>query len=221
MLIASLAACKGSDPSELPSSPSEPPTARPDQRDQRAPSPGKGLDDPANDPELVERAKAVIECPWSSGFGSACEPLGLFYEALKPLDESPTHAGGRALVLEQALVRFAADHDVRVRFLGASGLARRGNRYKTDVALAGALVRSLEDERDPTVGNQLGVVVARITLVDTGLAERVEANVTGHKLTRVRAALVGELLYHNGVRFFELTRRRVTEDPVTAMPTFL
>ena len=162
---------------------------------------------------ITEGARAVLECRFHDGFTTHCEPYRDWLEALKSglANERDRQA------IEASLVEMVSDDDHRIRYLGALGLARHGLRYKTELTLAEELVKALASEGEAVVGAQLANVVVRIKLEVTGLKPKVAKLVIKHRLAEVRSVLVGELLYHQGLDFFELTWKSALEDSATSV----
>lgn len=164
-----------------------------------------GLADPGNDPRVVGWVREALGCAWTpQGFSIRCPAYQQWLDELKDHQAEPT------------LVALTADGDEKVRFLGASALVRRGSAYRGDKALSERLVAAAERERSPAVGALLGTLLARIDMAG-GLEARVRAIATGHALSDLRAALVGELLFKAGAGWFDLTLELAKGEPDEAV----
>ncbi len=148
----------------------------------------KGMADPSNDKAVVAMAKKVLPCKWGKyGFDSKCE-------ALKSWKKSDALKGGKA---DATLVNFLEDGDVKVQWLGADGLARRGQAYRKDKAMATKVIDVADKATEERLMKPLGKAVGNIDLNATGLVERVKKMLESHGNTQLRRTLAGNTLFRN------------------------
>ncbi|MGM0578152.1 MAG: hypothetical protein ACQEXJ_20675 [Myxococcota bacterium] len=183
LALVGLLACRGEAPT-----PSEAPEDAPQAE---APEEGPGLQRPVRE---------ALTCDWRGGFSVRCAPYAAWLEALEDAEA------------DAALVDLLGREDRRIRYLAASGLLRRGTTVRTDADLARRVVDAAREERDPAVATPLGGVAARLDLEAAGRVEQVEEMASGHPLSALRAALVGDLLVYGGARWSDVTRRAARSD---------
>lgn len=151
---------------------------------------------------LTSRTQAALGCDFSgAAFSRTCEP---YRRWLDGLDGAASDAH---------LVELLEAEDNRRRHLGAAGLLRRGEAYRTDRDLAARVLAVAKGERDPSVSRLLGAVVARLdTKDDETTATLMQELLSTHPDAALRAGLVGDVLPVQGSDWFEPTRRAATSD---------
>jgi hypothetical protein len=94
-----------------------------------------GLGDPSNNPEVVAAAKPILAtCGWDAKKAfEGCEQM-------KPWQEKHFEK------IDATLLNFIEDPDVKVRWLGVSGLGRWGYSYRSDKTQSARLLAALEKE---------------------------------------------------------------------------
>lgn len=155
------------------------------------------------------RAREALACPYQAGYSLDCPAYAEFLAALEG-------AGTDA-----ALASLVEDADPRVRWLGATGLVRRGQHLQTDAALRERLVTGASAETDPAAARALGAALARSADPSAHGADGAELSphdqalrslAESHPLPAMRAALLAELLGYGGPRWFEFTELRAGND---------
>ena len=150
---------------------------------------GRGMYAPGNDPSVLLLLRKALACKWeATGASEWCDDVKAWREARETFEHGSNDA---------TLVTLLGDVDDRVRLLAATNLAVFGQRYRTDKALAGSVVRAGETERSVRVAAHLGAALARIDVEKTELFDRVRAIAAKHALVALRVALVLALAHEN------------------------
>jgi hypothetical protein len=143
----------------------------------------------AVDPKVDALARAVLPCKsYDSSFDSTCPAMKAWSEAKDDFNEGKADA---------SLVAMLGDQNEKIRYLGAFKLNQYGKAFKSDKALAGAVVSAAEKEKSKFAGYELGATVGRILVRDTGTFDRVKAMVKKHDVPELRRGILSYLLYSN------------------------
>jgi hypothetical protein len=115
-----------------------------------------GLGDPSNNPEVVALAKSVLTtCGWDAKKAfDACDQM-------KPWREKSFEN------VDATLLNFIDDTDVKVRWLGVSGLSRWGRTYRSDKTQGARLLAALEKEpADSVLDAEMTFVMLNVSDAD-------------------------------------------------------
>jgi hypothetical protein len=167
---------------------------------------------PVPDPKVEAMARGVLACKaWESSFDTSCPAMKAWSEAKADFDEGKSDA---------ALVALLADGDEKLRYLAAFKLNQYGRAFKTDRALASAVVAAAEQEKGRFAAYELGAAVGRLRTRETGTFDRVRAIVERRDTGELRRGILSQLLYANGDddAVFQLAQRAVKDpDPAVAL----
>jgi hypothetical protein len=159
----------------------------------------RGLHAPGNDPAIVALAEGWLTCNWEPGHGYSdeCPPGKAWYE-------SKLFDGGKGL---PTLVSMLEDERPLVRALAAENLVVHGHEYDDDAALCARVVAAAERERDPSMLERMGDLVASIDLEETHLTDRAIALARSGPL-ELRLVLIHDLFSSNpfSMPVFELVK---------------
>ncbi|MEZ4269207.1 MAG: hypothetical protein R3F39_22860 [Myxococcota bacterium] len=162
--------------------------------------------------DVAAQAAAVASCEYAQGYSLECPAYAAFLDSL---DGGPDDYGLVALVEDPAPEK---------RWLGATGLARRGRQFHDDPALRGRLLEAARGEVDPAAAKALGAALARTQIRRMQPADAPDAALLGeeraalerlaseHPLPAMRAALLAELLGYGGDAWFDFTDQRLGND---------
>ncbi len=149
---------------------------------------GKGLNDPNNNKALVALAEPVLECTWGRyGFEAKCE-------AFLTWKKSNLMKSG---AMDKSLLNFLDDNDMKVQFLGAEALSRKGQIYRKDKVMATKVVDTLDKSTIKLVVGALGKAAGSIDLDATGLSPRIKKMLESHPNAEVRRVLASNTLFRN------------------------
>jgi hypothetical protein len=164
---------------------------------------GVGISNPGNAEPVVALAKTVIACEYDAKFGfKKCDAENEFYKA-------DAVKNGAA---DATLVNFLADEDLKVRYLGASGLYRAGRPYREDKALAKLVIEAAEKEQDELVGRRLGSAAGYIKADATGTKDALAKIAKSHPNAALREQFVGTVQQNNRDTFYDLTKDLALND---------
>jgi hypothetical protein len=166
----------------------------------------------SGDDSVAALAAAVESCPYQQGYDLDCAAYKVFLDGLN---------GGSD---DLGLVSLVEDAEPKRRWLGATGLVRRGRHFHEDPTLRARLFEAARGEVDPAVAKALGAALCRTENrskdpdektgaapddADTAALRRLAEE---HPLPAMRAALLGELLGYGGDRWFDFTEVRLGND---------
>ena len=159
--------------------------------------PAFGLADPMNDALVVERAKAVLACDWSTRHtfrpSSKCAALRPWYAAAETANAT--------------LLNMTTDEDQKVRYIAAEQLAGNFFPRERDPALAARVMDALAAEKFEPAAWWLAKAVGFVDAEKTGLGKRQQELFTNLASVKVKAQLLHYMQYINAAYHFEFTTR--------------
>lgn len=187
-----------------PTAPSAAPSASvaPTPSSSAAPSESVAAPKPPADPVRAAATK-VLGCKWDDG-----EPDWNCAES-KAWDELPELHDGKA---DATLVAMLAESEERLVYLAAKALARSGDKYRTDKALAEKVLVKLEGGVSPSVQVNLAEAVGAIDAKETGFGDRMLA--VSQKLpVPARIAFIRSAQFRNSEFFYASTAALAKGEP--------
>lgn len=167
----------------------------------------------ARDDRAATLAAAVVEsCEYQQGYTVECPAYQAFLGGLN---------GGSH---DYGLVSLVEEVKPENRWLGATGLVRRGRQFEEDPTLRARLLEAARGEVDSAVAKALGAAVCRTLSHQKGAVDAAESAAMSeesaaiqrlaeeHPLPAMRAALLGELMGYGGDAWFDFTDVRLGND---------
>lgn len=181
------------------------PAAAPVAKDKPAAPPPTGINDPGNDPKIVELAKKALACKWENGsFDSQCAE----YKAWQ--DEKDAFAEHKG---DATIVAFFEDSDEKVRSLAVKKFFDWSGDF-SDKALAERLVTVAEKAKAFNEMYPLGNVLGHTKVAETGIFPRIQALVTTTtNPPALRGTIISYLFRTNpeSEEVFNLTREMIKD----------